>query len=409
MNEKSWRYIGWVQVVMAAVAMVATLPGRTFGLGLITEPMLKDLQLSSDRFSSINFWATIVGAVFCFPAGYLLDRWGSRVLLSLIYVALGGVVCLLAGVHTLTSLLILVTLTRGLGQSALSVVSISMTARWFRERLTLATAIYSVVMSMGFMVAFSILAPMVSAAGWRETWSRLGIALLVMAPISWLLVRHRPAAHDDAVGVAASEGLSFRDALSTPAFWIFAVATSLFGLITTGFSLYNQRLLGEHGFDRGVYNMLAPVGPIVGLLGQALCAYLASFMSYQRIIAIAMTGYALGLLCFAQVSSFPQLVACVVFLSVSGGMITVIFFAVWPQMFGRRHLGRIQGAAQMGTVFASAVGPMVFTKSELYFGTMTSALYMLAPTVIAMAAAAWLVPLPARSTEVLVSEAPASA
>jgi hypothetical protein len=38
-------YYGWVNLTVAALAMVGTLPGRTQGLGLITEPLLKDLQI----------------------------------------------------------------------------------------------------------------------------------------------------------------------------------------------------------------------------------------------------------------------------------------------------------------------------------------------------------------------------
>jgi len=38
-----------------------------------------------------------------------------------------------------------------------------------------------------------------------------------------------------------------------------------------------------------------------------------------------------------------------------GGVITVVFFAVWNALYGRKHLGKIQGAAQMLTVFASAL------------------------------------------------------
>jgi len=33
-------------------------------------------------------------------------------------------------------------------------------------------------------------------------------------------------------------------------------------------------------------------------------------------------------------------------------MVTVIFFGVWGQVYGPRHLGKIQGAAQMLTVLA---------------------------------------------------------
>ena len=37
-------YYGWVNLLVAALAMVGTLPGRTQGLGLITEPLLTDFK-----------------------------------------------------------------------------------------------------------------------------------------------------------------------------------------------------------------------------------------------------------------------------------------------------------------------------------------------------------------------------
>jgi hypothetical protein len=66
----------------------ATLPGRTQCLGLITEP--KDLQIDRISFAKINLWASLLGAASCFPAGYLIDRLGLR-LVSAAIVALLGV------------------------------------------------------------------------------------------------------------------------------------------------------------------------------------------------------------------------------------------------------------------------------------------------------------------------------
>ena len=63
----------WVPVGIAAAAMVATLPGRTHGLGLITEPLMKDLGLERVPFAALNFWATLVGAAVL-PANRLGDR-----------------------------------------------------------------------------------------------------------------------------------------------------------------------------------------------------------------------------------------------------------------------------------------------------------------------------------------------
>src|SRR5262245_9356168 len=102
--------------------MVGTLPGRTQGLGLITEPLLSDLGLGRLTYAQINFWATIIGAAGALGIGRLLDRYGSRAVLTAVAVALGLVVCLMSGARSLVELSVLITLTRAIGQSALSVV-----------------------------------------------------------------------------------------------------------------------------------------------------------------------------------------------------------------------------------------------------------------------------------------------
>ena len=81
-------------------------------------------------------------------------------------------------------------------------------------------------------------------------------------------------------------------------------------------------------------------------------------------------------------------------LGTSGGMVTVLFFAVWGHAFGQAHLGRIQGAAQMLTVLASAIGPLIFAKGFELTGSYTPALWVLAPCVLAVGAAALRLRLP---------------
>src|SRR5262245_58619475 len=115
----------WLAVIVAALAMVATLPGRTHGLGLIPVPLLKDLRLGAVDYANINLWATLIGAAFCLPAGWLIDRVGGRVVLLGTTLGLAASVIALSqagphwGVLLVPGLFTLVLLTRGLGQSAL--------------------------------------------------------------------------------------------------------------------------------------------------------------------------------------------------------------------------------------------------------------------------------------------------
>ena len=86
----SWS--GWINVVVGAVIMLATLPGRTQGLGLITEPMLGDLRLDRVAYASINLWATLLGAAICLPIGRVFDRLGLRMTTVVITLLLAVVV-----------------------------------------------------------------------------------------------------------------------------------------------------------------------------------------------------------------------------------------------------------------------------------------------------------------------------
>jgi type IV secretory pathway protease TraF len=72
----------------------------------------------------------------------------------------------------------------------------------------------------------------------------------------------------------------------------------------------------------------------------------------------------------------------------------VVFFGFWARAYGRPHLGRIQGAAQAMTVVASAVGPLWVAWCVDVTGSYAVGFYVLAATVLVVAGAATVVPLP---------------
>src|SRR5262245_27202569 len=184
---------------VAAAAMVCTLPGRTHGLGLITEPLLADLSLDKVAYASLNLWATLIGAAFCIPCGWLLDRVGIRPVLAANLPALGFVVLAMArvpaGAPTIElpapevlsgrgiewsavpwGLFGLVLLTRGLGQSALSVVSLALVGRAGGRRAGVVIGFYSFLVAVGFMAAFGavIVALVRFLVHCRGLWVRVG-------------------------------------------------------------------------------------------------------------------------------------------------------------------------------------------------------------------------------------------
>lgn len=398
-------YYGWVNVVVAALAMVGTLPGRTQGLGLITEKLLADLQIDRVVFARINLWATLIGALFCFGVGRAIDKFGSRAVLTFVTLALGVVVIVMSQASGLASISVLITLTRGLGQSALSVISITIVGKWFVRRLNFAMAIYTVVLSIGFMIAFPIIGSMVISQGWRSTWSVVGFALLFgLAPLAWLLVRRSP----EAFGIARDtfsrqseaeeeSGFTIWQALATSSFWIFGLSSAVYGLIASGIALFNESILAERGFDASTYHRSLVIVALTALIGNFLGGWLASKWKMNRLLALAMLMLAGSLVALPHLRTEPHVAAYALVMGLAGGFVIVIFFSFWSRAYGRTHLGKIQGGAQALTVIASAVGPLMLAECVTRLGSYAAMFYVLTLVVLLLALSAWFVTIPARA------------
>jgi MFS family permease len=394
-------YYGWANLFIAAAGMVATLPGRTQGLGLITEPLLADLEIDRVSYATINLWATVIGALFCLPVGRLTDRFGARAVLATLLAGLGVTVLAMARAWDMTGVSITVTLTRGLGQSALSVVSLALVGKWFARRLNHAMAVFSVLVGFGFIAAFPTVGRAVQVAGWRTAWFGVGVTLIALAPLAAVFVRNRPDTSEvvaDDVEELRSQptDLSLLDALRSVAFWSFALSSAMFGLVYSGIALFNQSILEERGFDASTYVSALVISTMLGLVANFAGGWLATRWPIQRLMGLGMAVLAGALLALPHVQTYVEVAAYAAAMGISGGIVTVVFFSVWGQVFGRAHLGRIQGAAQMMTVFASAVGPLLLADTLRDTGSYDVMFNGLAVVVIALGIISWRVPLPRR-------------
>jgi predicted MFS family arabinose efflux permease len=397
-------YYGWVHVFIAALAMVGTLPGRTQGLGLITEPLLRELQIDRVDFARINLWATLIGALFSVGVGRLIDRFGSRIVLTVVAVLLAAVVFGMSATHGVVALAILITLTRGFGQSALSVVSITMVGQWFVRRLNLAMAVYTIALSIGFMLAFPLIGAMVLTRGWRAAWWMIGFALLAgLAPLALLLVRRSPEScsiEPDGEPAKRSQGLptdyTLSEALATPSFWVFGISSAIYGLIASGIALFNESILAERRFDASTYHRSLIIVALTSLVGNFLGGWIASKWKMNRLLSLAMILLAGSLVALPHVSTQLHVAIYAAVMGLAGGFVIVIFFSFWSAAYGRKHLGKIQGAAQAMTVIASALGPLVLAETHSRTGSYASVFYLLTVVVVVLALLAWFVKAPVR-------------
>jgi cyanate permease len=275
------------------------------------------------------------------------------------------------------------------------VASITIVGKSFDRTVGVAMGVYSCLLSVMFAAAFVGVGNSVRVNGWRAAWAQIAAGLIGAALVA-LMIRERPSAGPEGPASASggADGLSLGDALRTPAFWVFGGATALFGLVSSGLGLFNEAVLAERGFDQQTYVRFLAATSMVALVGQLGCGWLTLRWPMQRLLGIAMLLYAFAIGALPVLRTSAQLWVFAVVIGLAGGMITVMFFAVWRRAFGARHLGRIQGAAQMLTVLASAVGPLLFAQSAALTGSYFPALWVLAPCVLLVGIAAFRVSLP---------------
>jgi predicted MFS family arabinose efflux permease len=188
------------------------------------------------------------------------------------------------------------------------------------------------------------------------------------------------------------------EALSTPSFWVFGVASAVYGLIASGIALFNESILAERHFDASTYYRSLVIVALTSLVGNFLGGWIASKWKMSRLLAFAMVLLAGSLAFLPHVSTQTHVAIYAAVMGLAGGFVIVIFFSFWSAAYGRKHLGKIQGTAQAMTVIASALGPLVLADTVSRTGSYASIFYLLTGVVIALALLAWFVKVPTNQT-----------
>ncbi len=182
------------------------------------------------------------------------------------------------------------------------------------------------------------------------------------------------------------------------------LAASLFNLIFSGFTFFAEAILDEHGFNHDAFTLVMAMLALSGIVCNLLGGWLGRYWSLGKLLAVGMLLLAAALAAFPLIRGVPNnggatpaLLFDGLLLGGAGGIVTVVFFAMYNRLYGRQHLGQIQGAAQVLSVFASAAGPLLLAWSRQKSASHALMFEATAALALLFAFACWLVPLPIRT------------
>ena len=364
---------GWRYAAIASTMnfLAAGLYGRGFSVYFL--PLARDLSLSHTATSLIFGFATLEGGVQAPIAGYLIDKYGPRIM-TLIGATLAGIGFLLLPLASdlLSFVLIYVGIialgiNTGFHNSAGAIVN-----AWFVRRRGLAFGIISVGIALGGGVMTPIVAAVVLEWGWRWAVAMSGIMiLLVGVPLSFL-IRNRP----EDVGQfpdgepppqrigRSSDTLSYRDftfrqATRTVSYWLLAFGITLRISAQAGILVHIVPMLVWKGLDEAVGAIAIATISFSAVGTRLFMGWLGDKLPKRLLVVFGMIVGAAGALFFllAPGKLWVVIVFALMF-SVTDGA-AGLTWAMIGDFFGRSAYATLRGAITFCVSIGSMTTPVV--------------------------------------------------
>jgi MFS family permease len=254
---------------------------------------------------------------------------------------------------------------------------------------------------------------LISAFGWRSAWVALAVTVwgLLLLP-SILLVRRspesvnllpdgKPRQLEQQSPLPSNREVNFTlaEALRTRAFWLLMLAGSSQSLIGTALVFHHVSVLGSRGLDAVVAASALSVIAPGALTGTFLAGFLCDKFPNRYVLVAGQIILIFAMLLTLVMDQPWQAIAYGGALGLAGGTLMTTAAVIWPNYYGREHLGAIRGVVTAGMVASAALGPLPFGFLFDILNNYTSAVLIFLALPVACAIAAFMATPPRRLQE----------
>jgi MFS family permease len=393
-------FYGWVILFATTVGVLASAPGQTMGIATFTDYLLDNIHISRNQLSVAYMIGTIASSLLLTYAGKMYDKYGARwvgmvtsvilaivlVLLSqsdrIIHLFISGSSSAIYVPFAMTVLLLMFFALRFSGQGVLTMVSRNMLMKWFIARRGLVNGISSVFVAFGFSMAPLTFDTFIEETSWRWAWLIMAIGIGVFFTLFvFLFFRDNPedlrmvpdgeihGNKEKNVIIKPFKQFSLREARKTLSFWLFSIPLAMYALYITGFTFHLVSIFESAGMSRekalAVFIPVSVISVIVSLIG----GYISDKIRLKFLLIIMLFGQIVALLSLGFLNDGIFYYGYILGNGIVSGLYNVLMAVTWPRFYGRENLGRITGFVMAIIVFASALGPTLFSFSATMLGS----------------------------------------
>ena len=388
-------FYGWVILFTAGSTQVVRNATASLTIAVFIFPLSEELGWSRTLIAGAASFGGLAASAVSPGVGWLIDRYGARLVLAVSIFILGLSTISLAWATVPVAFYLAYGVGRVIFSSPVQIGSSVVVSRWFVRMRGRASGILFGSHSVGLVLFPLIASVVIGASGWREAWIVLGILVLGIAllPTALLIVQQpedvglRPdgdppvavGEEDSASGVASGPALAaateeavwtLREAMRTPALWMFATATGMTFLVQAGVNTHLAAYLRDQGLNAAFAGVGISLNAAFLGIGSLFWGWLTERLPPRYVMAGVSISVAGASTLFIFASSTPEiLVYSVLFGFGVGGLLSVPPVG-YADYYGRRSLGVIRGVTEPLTSFGQAIGAvaagLVFDFTESY-------------------------------------------
>lgn len=352
-------------VATAFFALFSIVGFAFYGLPFFYDFFVRELGWTRAQVTSGNAFAKLViGPIFGFLAGIVVDRFGPRRLM-LVGILLAGIAPIGLGGTTTLFAFYTFYLMNALGYvTGGPLPNQVMLSRRFDAGRGRAMGIAYLGIGVGGALVPLLAHALTEALGWRAALQILGLLMIGIAfPFAFFL-REPPATGTQAAAAAhpaaATPGAdSILDVLRQPAFYLLALG-SMASIGAVGGTTQNLKLYFamDRGMAQGRVAELISLVLVGSIAGRLLMGFLADRWSKKRVMLLVYLIVAMTIPLLWAAPSPATLRAAAVLFGIGLGGDYMIIPLMAAELFGLRRMGRVMGIVLTADGVAEAVVPM---------------------------------------------------
>ncbi|NRB29882.1 MAG: MFS transporter [Rhizobiaceae bacterium] len=336
--------------------------GQTFYISIWGSEIRGEFGLSHGDFGLVYMLATLASALVLPFVGRLVDVVSVSVSSLIVITMLSLAAVTMSYASSLPMLIAAIFMLRLFGQGMMTHTSITAMGRWYANNRGKAVSFATIGHQSSEALAPGIFVALAAIYGWRESWLIAAACLMLFAlPVIFLLMRveRTPRSQLKEANQANEVGRQWtrNEMLADPCFWLTGVGVFAPSFIGTSIFFHQDYLIEVNNWAPSLY-----YNSFALMASTTVAVSLATGFAVDRWSAVQLLPLfmlPLGLACFVlgAFSAPMTIVAFMILLGFSYGMTSTLFGAIWPEVYGTKHLGSLRAVTMSLMVFMSAAGP----------------------------------------------------